>query len=594
VRHTHRARLPWPDADPPRSAEIAQPSHATRDRIARYRWLGCALAARIARPSAEICTTRPVCVGSKMAARASRTVHRVRIVNLIEFFDKSAEQSGTRPFVVDSERSRSHREVQLASRRIANALSAMDVVPGTHVGLLSPNCTRACECIIGIVRAGAVWVPIAAGTPRELLAALTSTDVEALLFHPIHTTAVEAIASRCPSLKVAVSLGGAGSSFRSLDRLMSEADADFAEIRQSTDDVVSLFSSGGTTGIPKGVLKTNLAWQTMIATQLATFRHDEPVNLLAAPISHAAAGSSFLAGISQGTSNVLLPRFDASRVLSAIEEHKVTMLFLPPTAIRLLLAHPRVREFDYSSLRYFVYGSAPIDPSTVKEAIGVFGPVMAGGFGQTEAGLETFLSPSEHVVALEQPSRARRLSSCGRSTPLSRVEIMKDDGRLQPPETIGEIVLRSHQVMAGYYKNPAETSNAARFGWHHTGDLGFKDDDGFVYLVDRLRDVIISGGHKIFPTEVERVVKQHPAVSECVVVGVPDSTWGEAAKCVVEPYAGKTVRADDLRDICRSSLSAFKVPRSFEFWSELPRGPAGKISRERVRENFRGQPSRRI
>jgi len=314
---------------------------------------------------------------------------------------------------------------------------------------------------------------------------------------------------------------------------------------------------------------------------------------VAAPISHAAGGSALIISAMGGT-NVLLPGFEPVAVMEAIERHRVTHLFLPPTAVYRMLAHPDVRNHDYSSLRYLQYPSAPMAPEKIKEAMEVFGPVMTNGFGQSEAGTNiTFFSPQDHVDILKSGDE-RRLTSVGRATLFNRVEIMDDEGNLLPPETPGEIVMRGDQLMVGYYKNPEESAKADAFGWRHTGDIGFKDAEGWVFLVDRKRDMIITGGFNVFPAEVEKAVLAHPAVQECAVVGAPDDDWGELVTAVVELKPGQDIEAAELLAFCRQRLSGVKSPKSIHFWPELPRTPVGKVLRRKVREHFWQGRSRAI
>jgi acyl-CoA synthetase (AMP-forming)/AMP-acid ligase II len=389
----------------------------------------------------------------------------------------------------------------------------------------------------------------------------------------------------CPRIAQAICIEAPDPPHPSLERF-TQGEADRSpEVRVGLEDVVTLFSSGGTTGAPKGVMMTHLAWLTWIAASQRLLWHQHAIHLVVAPMTHAAGGVTLMMS-AMGATNVILPGFDAERVMSAIERYQVTHLFLPPTAVYRLLAHPDVRRHDYSSLRYFNYASAPMAPEKIKEAIEVFGPVMMTGFGQTEIGPNaTFFSPEDHRRVLAAGDD-RRLASCGRPTLFARVEVMDEHGELLPAETHGEIVVRSSAVMKGYYKNPEETARVSAHGWHHTGDIGFKDRDGWVYLVDRKRDMIISGGFNVFPSEIEKAVVAHPGVQDCAVVGVPDPEWGEAVKAIVELKPGAAVTVADLAAFCRQRLAGFKAPKSFEIWPELPRSAAGKVLRRKVRERF--------
>jgi acyl-CoA synthetase (AMP-forming)/AMP-acid ligase II len=302
-------------------------------------------------------------------------------------------------------------------------------------------------------------------------------------------------------------------------------------------------------------------------------------------MTHAAGGSA-LAYAAMGMTNVMLPGFDPQLVMEAIERHRVTHLFLPPTAIYRLLAHPDVRRRDYSSLRFFQCSSAPMSIVKLKEAVEVFGPVMINGFGQTETGLNGTVFPPAEIAAAVASGDDRRLGSVGRAGPLFRVEIMDDEGRLLPPETPGEIVMQSYQLFAGYYRNEAETLASRAGGWHHTGDIGMKDADGYLYVVDRKKDMIISGGFNVYPAEVERVVADHPAVQDCAVVGAPHEEWGELVTAVVELKAGRQATSAEIIAFCRERLSGVKTPKAVQFVAELPRSPVGKVLRRKVREPF--------
>ena len=507
-------------------------------------------------------------------------------MRIIDFFDKGVALDPDRAFLVEGELSRSYRQVQAISHRIANAFARDGVAPGTKAAVYSGNAAHAFECVIGILRAGCVWAPVnVRNTVEDAAYTLTNTDTEVMFYARAHADDVRAILARCPKITQSICIEGDDGEFPSLKRLIEGCSELSVEVPQGRDDVVTLFSSGGTTGAPKGVMMTNLSWEIMIAGAQRLIWTDRPVHLVAAPMTHAAGGSALVMAPMAAT-NVLLPGFDPVAVMQAIERHRVTHLFLPPTAIYRLLAHPEVRRCDYSSLRHFTYASAPMAPEKIREAMEVFGPVMTNSFGQTETGVNvTFFSPEDHVRVIESGDD-RRLSSVGRATLFTQVEIMDDQGALLPPETSGEIVLRGDQLMKGYYNDPEETRRADAFGWRHTGDIGFKDADGWVFLVDRKRDLIVTGGFNVFPAEIEKVVVAHPAVQDCAVVGAPDPEWGEAVTAVIELKAGLEVDLAELLAFCRARLSGVKTPKAFEVWPELPRSPVGKVLRRKVREHF--------
>lgn len=507
-------------------------------------------------------------------------------MQLIDFFDKGAALAPERAFLVDDAGSRTYREVQAMSHRIVNALRRDGIASGTKAAVYAPNATRAFECVIGIIRAGCVWVPVNVRNLVEDTAyVLNNTDTEVLFYSREFSANAQALLQECPVIRRAICLDGADGGNPGFEDWIAGAGDRSEEVPASRDDVITLFSSGGTTGRPKGVMMTHACWETMVANTLALQYHPHPVHLVAAPMTHAAGGGA-LALLPMAATNVMLPAFDPVRVMEAIQQHRVTHLFLPPTAIYRLLAHPDVRKYDYSSLRYFNYASAPMSPDKVKEAVEVFGPVMMTAFGQTECGVNiSFFSPQDHARVIAE-GNWRRLASCGRASPFARIAIMDEQGRLLAPEEHGEIVVRSNSVMHGYYKNPEETAKVREYGWHHTGDVGFLDAEGWLYLVDRKRDMIISGGFNIFPSEIEKVVLAHPDVQDCTVVGVPDDLWGEAVKAVIQLKPGAIFDEAEMNAFCRRSLGGYKVPKSFEVWPDLPRSPVGKVLKREVRARF--------
>ena len=222
----------------------------------------------------------------------------------------------------------------------------------------------------------------------------------------------------------------------------------------------------------------------------------------------------------------------------------------------------------------------------LKECLDVFGPVMVQTFGQAESPMVcTVLDQKDHQV-IGNPDLEHRLASCGRPTLLTPVGIMDDDGNLLPAGERGEIVVRGNLVMPGYYKNPEATAEVSGFGWHHTGDIGYLDKDNFLYIVDRKKDMIITGGFNVYPSEVEQVIWAHEAVQDCAVIGVPDDKWGEAVKAVIELKPGKQVGADEIMALCKQALGSVKTPKSVEFWDALPRSPVGKVRKKDIREKF--------
>jgi acyl-CoA synthetase (AMP-forming)/AMP-acid ligase II len=347
------------------------------------------------------------------------------------------------------------------------------------------------------------------------------------------------------------------------------------------DDVVALAPTGGTTGAPKGVMNTHRTLSTMVAHQLLALTYPEGaeiVNLAAAPMTHT-AGLLTLQTSARGGTVAIVPRAAPADILSAIETFGVTEVFLPPTVIYRLLDVLEAVEADTSSLRYLIYGAAPMSVDKLRRGIERLGPVFLEGYGQMEAPAAiSFLRPAEHPG---------RLASCGRPYPLVSVTIEDPvTGAEVGPGVTGEICVRGDLVMKGYYEDPARTAAVVRGGWLHTGDLGHLDADGYLYLTGRLKDLIITGGFNVYPSEVEQVIWSHPAVEDCAVVGAPDDDWGERVTAVVELKPGMSVTADELRSRCRAALGPVRTPKDVLFVDRLPRSVNGKVLKKDVRASF--------
>ena len=514
-------------------------------------------------------------------------------MRLIDFFDRRANMHPAKPFLIDDESTRTYGETQAATHCIANVLIELDCRPGTKVAVFSPNRGQSFECILGLLRASCVWVPLNSKNGlEENCHILRSFDVEILLYHSSLQDSVEAYRARVPGLRHALRMDGAvpGSVEQLMQTVPASATLDLAMV---PNEVTTVFPTGGTTGLSKGASWTHHTWQTMIANLWSAFpAHKDPVNLVVAPMTHA-AGAVAMILMAAGATLVILPGFSQKRVPEAIERHAVTHLFLPPTAIYMLLADPDVRRWNYSSLEYFIYAAAPMSVDKLREAVGIFGPVMAQTFGQAEAPMFcTALTPEDHRIALSD--HPARLSSCGRPCLLSDVAIMGDNGQILNVGEVGEIVIRGPLVMSGYYRNLEATAEASRFGWHHTSDLGYRDADGFVYIVDRKRDMIISGGFNIYPSEIEQVIWGHPGVQDCVVIGVPDEKWGERVKAFIEPKPGENVSVASVDAMCRDNLGSVKTPKEYEIRAELPRSAVGKVLKRALRDEAWKDAGRRI
>lgn len=510
----------------------------------------------------------------------------------IDYFDKGAEAFSDRIAVMDQATRFTYRDAQGASHKIARALWAGGLRGEEPAAILSINDARVLLCMVGIMRSGGVWVPM---NPRNALGAnvqfLNYSGTAWLFYHSSFREQVHEIRAKVPSLKHYICIDTELDGDCSLDSFMSQGigtqNVEWGDARGNIDRLVGLVPTGGTTGPAKGVMVTGLSWGTMIETANICLRSDDipPVCLSTAPLSHAAGVVAF-AMFPLGATNVVMPGFDALGVLENIPRHRVTHIFLPPTALYSMLAHPRVREFDYSSLRRLLLAAAPVSPDKVKQAVEVFGPCVCQSYGQTEAPMYMTYLDTKTLAAAAAGDHPERLRSCGKPTPAVRLAIMDDGGNLLPPNKTGEIVVRGALVSAGYYNLPEATDEIRTFGWHHTGDVGYRDDDGFFYIVDRKKDMIITGGFNVYCAEVEACVMELPEVHECAVIGVPDEKWGEAVKAIVVFRDGESLKEEAIIAHCKARLGGVKSPKSVEFWGEIPRTPAAKIDKKAIRKPY--------
>ena len=517
-------------------------------------------------------------------------------MRLIDFFDKGAEAYPDRVFLTDAHGSYTYAEARDASHRIANALIADGCTPGTRVAIYAHNDARNFLVLLGVFRAGTVWTFLnARNAAADNAYILDNTGTQFLFYHSDFAEAVDTVREACPGLRKTVCLDREDEGAPAFLDWAAAASDTPVDVPRNPEDLAVMATSGGTTGRPNGIELSNRVFMAMAATYDAQVpTRKPPVHLVAAPMSHA-AGVVMTVLMARGCTNVILPGFEAVKVMETIQEHKVTVLFLPPTAIYMMLAHGEVQRYDYSSLEYFMYAAAPMSVDKLRQAWDVFGPVMTQSYGQAEAPMiATYFSPEQHAEALADPKLAHRLAGCGYETAYTRLAIMDDDGNLLPDGETGEIVCRGSLVMTRYHNNEEASAEASAFGWHHTGDVGMRDADGMVYIVDRKKDMIISGGFNIYPSEIEQVVWSHPAVQDAAVVGTPDDKWGEAVTAVVLLKPGMNADEADIQKLCREQLGSMKTPKRVEFWPDLPRSAVGKVLKRDIRDKFWEGHGRRV
>lgn len=512
------------------------------------------------------------------------------------YLERAARWYGERVAVIEGERRLTYRELAARARALARALIRLGVRPGDRVAVLQANTHEFMEALAGVAGAGAAFVPML-GMLTEADHAYMAADCGArALIAPAPGLAARAraVAARVPGVTEVIAVGGGEGSHDYEDLLARHAAGEAPAVRGGEGALAQILYTSGTTGRPKGVVHSYASTQAAMFAWVALARRQPgDVGLLYTPLSHFAA-RLMDSGWVTGSTAVILPAPEAAPTFAAIERHRVTHLLAIPTLLQLFLGHPDIDRHDLSSLAFICYAAAPASSALVRRATERFGPILHTGWGGTEAyGLNTHMGPAEHQAAVEGDEA--RLLSCGRENSLGgRVRILDEAGRDVPTGEVGEACVRAPWMAAGYWNLPDLTARTIVDGWLHFGDLARADADGYVYLVDRKGDMIITGGMNVYPREVEEVLYQHPAVLEAAVVGVPDEKWGEAVTAVVALKAGQAVAPADLLAFARERLAPFKVPKSLEIRPALPKTPVGKISRRDVKAAYWAGEARMI
>ena len=474
--------------------------------------------------------------------------------------------------------------------RLAASLHGMGVSKGDRVALLMLNDFRYLEIFYATFLLGAVIVPLNVRLAAPELSFMLQDSGSAVLFyHHEFEPLVNSIKKDPTAVRHYVLAEGA--SLDGIEATPYEELVQRAGARPATewheDDLAAIYYTGGTTGLPKGVMLThkNLVTNAFQVSLSLGYGPDD-IYLHAAPMFHVADGASTFGITMVGGAHAHVRTFDPRRTLEVIAREKVTSTLLVPTMINVLVNTEGIEQYDLSSWRRCAYGASPISADVLKKAIRTTGCQFFQAYGMTEAApVLTMLRPEHHVVEGDE-RLTRRLKSCGQ--PIFQVELKVVDptGTELPYGEVGEIIARGPNIMKGYWNRPEETAHALRDGWYWSGDLGAMDEDHFVYIVDRKKDMIITGGENVYSVEVEYVIYRHPAVFEAAVVGVPDEKWGEAVKAVVVTKPGQQVSEDELIAHCREALAGFKVPKSVQFVDALPKSGAGKILKRSLRDAF--------
>ena len=489
-------------------------------------------------------------------------------------------------------------EFDVKTNKVANALIAMGVTKGERIAYLGKNSDIYFELLMGAMKAGAVMAPVnwrLAG-PEVAFIVARLQGAGAVRGTGVRRTrpSDQGQAAECAHRHHHRRRRAGMARFCRLARCAKRRRPESAD-RDTKDIAIQLYTSG-TTGKPKGAMLSHANFLNLVQTGNAEDKPEwnrwstDDVSLVAMPIFHIGGSGWGVMGLYHGARGVIAREFDPTKVLDFFEQSGITKLFMVPAAMQFVVRQPRAKTVDFSRLKYMLYGASPIPAALLKECIEIFKCGFVQMYGMTETtGTIVALPPEDHVEGLE------RMRSAGKALPGVEIAILDADGKPLPPREVGEIATRSGSNMAGYWNLPEATASTLRGdGWLRTGDAGYMDEDGYLYIHDRIKDMIISGGENIYPAEVESALCDHPDVAEAAVIGIPDDKWGEAVKAVVVMKPGKQATATDIINFTRERIAGFKTPKSVEFLPALPRNPSGKILRRQLREPYWAGKDRRV
>lgn len=484
--------------------------------------------------------------------------------------------------------------------RLSNALATLGVNRGDRVAWLGYNSHELLTAYYGVVQMGAVLLPLNIRlTPQEIAFILNDSESVALFYNRDFLPIVEAIRSQTPTVKYFIPLEAGAGDAENYETLIQAARADFTppdDIKD--DDLAELFYTSGTTANPKGVMMTHRILYLHAMQVIGGLGVKESiVQLHTIPLFHVNGWGTPHTLTCMGARHVVMKKFDPIEVLELIQRERVTNFAMVPTMATALINHPKIKEYDLSSLDYVAIGGAASPVELMRDVETKLGCRCYGGYGLTETTpvlTQSFIK--DHLTDLTDEERWRRQAMAGYPMPGVEIDIFDADDKpvAHDGQSVGEVVVRADNVMAGYWKQPEDTANVMRGGWLHTGDMAIVDEEGYFLIVDRKKDIIISGGENIASIEVEKAVYSHASVFECAVVAVPDDRWGEVPKALVVLKPNESLTEQELIEHCRTRLPGFKVPKSIEFFDSLPKGGTGKILKKELREKYWQGYTRRV
>jgi len=472
---------------------------------------------------------------------------------------------------------------------LIQSLWSMGVSKGDVIGVLSWNCLEYADVFGAAMKGGFIASPFNTRLQvHELEHLINYSEADILFVGPEFVEMANALRSRLPKIKKFVSFEGSSPGMVCHRDLLAAYPSEEPGVQVREDDPLFIVYTSGTTGLPRGALYTHRSAMDNTRTfVIMKGLQPEDKHISIMPLFHIGCIDNLHAHLYVGGSNVILKFFDPTATLQAIQNEKATDIQIVPTHLAAIFSLPGFDKYDVSSLKRIYYVGSAMPVELLKKGLETWGPIFVQGYGQTESGPNiAALTKEEHKV-LDKPAEEQKvLASCGRPYIGVHVRIVDDKGNDVEPGEVGEIIARSKHTMVEYWRKPDDTHEAVVDGWLHTGDMGRYDEKGYIYIVDRKKDMIVSGGENIYPREVEEILYQHPAVLEATVIGIPDPYWVERVHGVVALKSGSSVTADELINFCKTKLTRYKAPKSVEFVDALPKNPSGKILKRELREKF--------
>ena len=517
-------------------------------------------------------------------------------MNTTEFLTIASAIVPDRLAMVFEDRRITYEELSHRVNRLANALADMGVHSGDRIAMLQVNCNQHIEAYFAAAKLDAVYVPLHFRSRADELAyMINDSGPTVLLVGRRYAELVRSFEDGLDSVRDYIALEEPVDGWHHYEGLVASAAGEERFPEADDDDLTMILFTAGTTGDPKGVMLSHQSFSSFILNNVTPADPDtEERNMLSVPLYHIAGVQTVMSAIYGGRTLIIQRQFEAEQWMELVERERANRAMMVPTMLKALMDHPDFHKRDLSSLEIITYGAATMPLEVIKRAIAEFpGTHFINAFGQTEtAATITMLPPEDHVLEgseAEIEKKLQRLSSIGKPLDDVEVRIVDEDGNTVAPGDVGEIAARGPRIMKGYWRMAEATAETVRAGWLYTGDLGYLDDDGYIFLAGRAKDFIKRGGEMISPEEVERALHSHPAIEEAAIIGVPDVDWGERVRAIVVLKHGLSTSEAEIVEHCRQRLASFKKPESIVFVGELPRNPLGKVVKRVLRETH-GQP----